>query len=336
MLLHQTLASIGLTAATPTTPTAVSRSSLSSSTTTTEPIPLNTSLPYPYQSGSIRLTTPFLASGGSPSSPKPTAVLSLESFNPCGGGTSFLATRTVILPIDCLGAQDVSVSIRPGRCPLGMIQPPGVIQSDTSTLRTHWQFSCAPSPTTSLSEGQPTYDPAKYPFYPDITHSMPLPSSFRPEDWENPPPELVTDIQVVHRANGDCNVQVAWRQREPEKFAHRRERIVYECLQQWFYPTVYRDGIVTMTIGVACDGCRFVRGGDLGFDSGCPRNFLQESTRYGFPSGDGTGTVRGTGVVTVTEEVGTRWVYDCEVTTGAAMTATAMVPTMVTATMTGG
>lgn len=237
--------------------------------------PVDMVLPYPYQRPSIRLTSDTPAATTA-------AVFAVLSVNACGGGTSFASTTTVTLAVDCLGAAELAVSIARNPCPLGQQLPPATVDTVTSTPRTQFSFSCAPTPALSSSSST-SYQLA------DVTRTMPVPSLGPGET----PPETPTALEVVHHADGTCRVVLGLQQADAQ-FRSRRERVDHECLAARLHPTVYA-ATVTRTITVACDGCAYVRGGDM--TTLCPRSI--------------TSVAAGTETATVSTAT-TRWRYDCE------------------------
>ncbi|KAK1760045.1 hypothetical protein QBC47DRAFT_426859 [Echria macrotheca] len=197
-----------------------------------ENILINSTLPYPYTRGYISLTSDV-------PSAKPTAVATFYLTNACGAGTSFASATTINLPIDCLGASTLSTTISAGRCPLGIVQPPAIVDTVTSTPRTHFGFTCAPA--------TPTATPTSYQLA-DVTHTFPVPT-LRPDQT---PPEKPVGLEVIHHADGTCYVSLGLEQVDPA-YSYRRERIYTECLNQRTRPTVYA-GTTTSTIP-GCDEC---------------------------------------------------------------------------------
>ena len=263
--------------------------------------------PYPYH-----WSTAFLTSD-SPGA-KPTAVLDIFRTNQCGGGTEFASTTTINLPIDCLGASEVSTSYRSGRCPLGRSGPPLIVDTVTAWPSTGFSFTCAPTPAPSASSSQPIFTLpssshpiltlstalSSHPILPtpsfstsyiltDITRTLPLPTL---QPWQTPP-ETPTAFSVIHHPDGTCRISLGLEQVD-KRFFGTRERVEHECLEERLRPMVYK-ATVTETITVGCDGCQYIRGGSM--TTTCQRAL--------------TDVEPGTKTVSV-DGVRTRWAWGCK------------------------
>ncbi|KAK3690223.1 hypothetical protein B0T22DRAFT_441636 [Podospora appendiculata] len=232
--------------------------------------PLTMALPHPYQSPSLSLST---------DGAQTTAVLALGSPNPCGGRTEFASTKTINLPVDCEGALLLSVSIRRGTCPLGGVhQMPAIVDTVSSTPSTVFGFTCGPTPAPAHTV---SYNLA------DVTHTLPLPT-LRPGQT---PPEVPTALSAVHYPGGECRVWLGLAAADGS--GSREKWISSVCEASRVSPRAYA-ATVTSTIGVECDGCKYVRGGDLWYS--CARSYSSLSA----------------GVTVQVRTATTKWVYDCE------------------------
>ncbi|KAK3320331.1 hypothetical protein B0T19DRAFT_434277 [Cercophora scortea] len=235
--------------------------------------PLTMALPHPYLSPSLSLSTDDSAP------PQTTAVFALYSPNPCGGRTEFASTKTINLPVDCEGASQLSVSIRRGTCPLGGSHPvPAIVDTVTSTPSTVFGFTCAPTPAPAHTV---SYNLA------DVTHTLPLPT-LRP--GQNPP-EVPVALSAVHYPGGECRVYLDLEAADGS--GSRAKWISSACEASRVSPREYA-ATVTSTIGVQCDGCRYVRGGDMWYS--CARSYSSLSA----------------GVTVQVRTATTKWVYDCD------------------------
>ncbi len=92
----------------------------------------------PYAPGSISLTTP----PGRPCTAVLTATPVGTEGNPACGRTTWPATTTSSIPVDCGGCHDVDAVIAMQGCPKG---GKGHTVHEATTALTVWQFACAPS-----------------------------------------------------------------------------------------------------------------------------------------------------------------------------------------------
>jgi hypothetical protein len=95
-------------------------------------------LPTPYDSPSIRVTT---GSGGACQ-----ASLAVYSSIDCKlQMTVYPSTTTLAIGIACMGCSQLALSVRPGHCPLGG-QHSSYPDTTVTTPRTRWSFVCAATP----------------------------------------------------------------------------------------------------------------------------------------------------------------------------------------------
>jgi hypothetical protein len=230
--------------------------------------PVTTSIPFPYANARISLDESAS-----------TASLSVLYVNRCGGWTDFASTTTVALSIDCQGYSELNVHAVNGGCPNGgCCHPPLTVATVTTTPITRWSFVCSQTPPPSTVTTVPTVD---------ITNTLPLPT-LQPEQQ---PPATPVGLRATHYANGECRVIIDTELKE-EGF---RDRF---CSSKYMEPTEYPSTVVS-TIGVACDGCEYVHGGDLRAKTYCYPSFHDSLTPI-------------SPTVTATT-ASTRWVYDCQV-----------------------
>jgi len=186
-----------------------------------------TDLPYPYQAATA---TVYKVSNGSQAC---LASLAVRKQNSCGRHTSWLATTTVALAVDCLDCSELVSSVRIGGCPLGGSgnRPTHVY----AATKSEFDFVCAPTPAGTSAPR----------VYKDTVTSLPvpaLPSGFAPA-WT---PTAVTKYSW---AEGRCNVDVALEATDSQV----RDK---ECQNTSTgpAPTVYTS-TVTQTVSLECGGC---------------------------------------------------------------------------------
>ncbi|KAK0610053.1 hypothetical protein B0T17DRAFT_621328 [Bombardia bombarda] len=257
--------------ATPSPATAIP--TITATYTTTDWIDLPMALPHPYESPSLSLAT---------SGKTTAAILALFSSNPCGARTEFASTTTVALPVDCKGASTLlSVSVRRGGCPMGGTGLPAIVDTVTATPSTAFAFTCAPTPAAPAGTHSSSY------LISDITHTLPLPTLRSNQK----PSQTPTALSAVHYPDGECRV---WLGLQPTGGTDRAEQIAQGCSDRFLRPTTYA-ATATSTIGVDCDGCAYIRGGNMQYT--CARSYSSL-----VPLSSTT-----VAVATAT----TQWVYDC-------------------------
>ncbi len=260
--------------------------------TLTTPSPIQTVSPAPYYRPRV-LTVPTLS--GSEGCVFSKIVIPHRT---CGGGTSFASITTATLPVNCSGCTSLSVTEYHGFCPLGVTQPPLIVDTVTSTPLTRWAWSCAPSPTPGMdaSEVAALLEPSVRTA--DITRQLPLPT-LQPDET---PLRTPVALSAVHHADGGCFVELEISEMDDEL----EDNI---CSANIASATVWAS-TMTRTIGVECDGCRYVHGGEARSQTHCLtalyRNVTQASSK-----------------VTVTETPRTLWMYDCLASATASTTTTA-------------
>ncbi|KAK3376978.1 hypothetical protein B0T24DRAFT_233770 [Lasiosphaeria ovina] len=251
-------------------PTTLVTATVSTTTTWTS---LDMAIPYPYTGPQFSLTV-------GDDDQQTTAVLSLLSRNPCGGGTDFASTTTVDLPVDCRGASTLSVSIYHGRCPLGRAGPPATVDTVTATPQTRWGFTCAPTPAPA---SQSSYQLA------DVTRTLPVPTVRADQH----PTETPVALAALHHADGTCYVSLDLMPADGGSREDLSAAVSASCAAARLHPTSYA-ATVTSTVAFACDGCQYVRGGDMRHT--CARSFSSLEP-----------LATEVAVATAT----TKWAYDC-------------------------
>lgn len=180
-------------------------------------------LPYPYYYPAVTLTAN--------SAGETVAVFAAMTQYPCGGKrTAWLGETTTTLQVPCLGATQLSTSLRFGKCPLG--EGPGPPQAPTVlATQTRFEFACSPTP-----------DPHPTPRPTDFTTNLPaptLPPGFAPS-------YTPVGVEAASFVEGWCYARVNVQTTDSNVVSSQCQ----EC-PTCASPTKYTS-TVTTTVGVDC------------------------------------------------------------------------------------